>query len=42
MTIPLFHVDAFTDRPFAGKGASTLEQKVWEIVEKVGNASSEI
>ena len=30
MTIPLFHVDAFTDRPFAGNPAAVCLLPVWK------------
>ena len=30
MTIPLFHVDAFTDRPFAGNPAAVCLLPTWK------------
>jgi len=30
MTIPLFHVDAFTDRPFAGNPAAVCLLPAWK------------
>jgi PhzF family phenazine biosynthesis protein len=30
MTIPLFHVDAFTDRPYAGNPAAVCLLRAWK------------